>query len=258
MMISVSYPRQGVASVALNRANKRNALNALLIEELTTALKELAINENVRVVLLAGEGPDFCAGADIAAMQKQATLSHKENLEDATQLALLLYTLYIFPKPTIAVVQGATLGGGLGLLACCDIAIAAEDASFCFSEVKMGLTPSVVSPYVVAMLGERCARYYFLTARRFFSEEAERIGLIHARVPSDQLMEKAIECAEQLLKNSPYALSEVKKLISHVSTEKISAELLHFTAEHLSHMRSTEEAREGLSAFLEKRMPKWE
>jgi len=257
-MISLSFPAQGVARIALNRPDKRNAMNPLLVEQLMETLKDLAVNPEVRVVLLAGEGHHFCSGADITSMQAIADAPYKENLEDATQLALLLYTLYIFPKPTIAVTQGTTMGGGLGLLACCDIAIAADDATFCFSEVKIGLTPAIVSPYVIATIGERRARYYFLTGYKFQASEAQSIGLVHHCVPAEKLMEKALECCEQLLRNSPYALSEVKKLIMHVGVEKISAELIHFTAERLAKMRTSDEAREGLQSFLEKREPRWE
>jgi methylglutaconyl-CoA hydratase len=257
-MISLSYPAPGVAKIALNRPEKRNAMNQLLITELTETLKELAINPSVRVVLLSGEGRDFCAGGDIMSMQKMADAPHKENLQDATQLALLLYTLYIFPKPTFAIAHGVTMGGGLGLLACCDVAIAAKDATFCFSEVKIGLTPSVVSPYVISAIGERRARYYFLTGCRFSAEEAQTIGLIHHCVPANRLLESALEYTAQILRNAPQALSEVKKLITHVGLEKISAELIHFTAEHLAKMRASDEAREGLKSFLEKRVPQWE
>lgn len=255
--VAITSPMAGVAMISLNRPEKRNAMNAHLIQALIQILKKVAQDPHTRVVILKGEGEHFCAGADIGWMQQIAQNTHKENVEDATQLALLLYELYIFPKPTIVLSHGATMGGGLGLVACCDIALAADNAYFCFSEVKIGLTPSVISPYIINAIGEKAARYYFLTAQKFSAEEAMRIGLIHHVEHPDELMAKAFALAEILLNNSPFALSEAKKLIAEVAPEKITAKLIDYTSEHLAMMRSKPDAKEGLQAFLEKRTPQW-
>ncbi|MHB1946599.1 MAG: enoyl-CoA hydratase-related protein [Gammaproteobacteria bacterium] len=255
--ILLSSPSAGVTVITLNRPEKRNAMNAQLIQQLTQILKTLATDSETRVVMITGHGEHFCAGADISWMQKIAQSPPHENLADATELALLLYTLYIFPKPTLALVHGMTLGGGLGLVACCDIAISAENANFCFSETKIGLTPSVISPYIISAIGERAARYYFLTARKFAALEAKRLGFIHEVVAVEKLLESGIALAQELLNNSPHALSEAKKLITHVAPIKITAELVEYTANHLATMRAKPEAQEGLRAFLEKRVPEW-
>lgn len=246
-----------VAIMTLNRPEKRNALNGELIRELSIALHQAADDERVRVVLLNGQGEHFCAGADIAWMQQVASGSFNENYDDAQLLADLLYQLYSFPKPTLVLAHGATLGGGLGLLAASDIALASEQASFGFSEVKIGITPSTISPYVITAIGERAAHYYFLTGERFNAETAQRIGLVHQLVKPELLLETGIELAQRLLQNSPHALMVAKQLIRHVAKERITPELAQKTAEHLANLRTTEEAREGLRAFLEKRSPNW-
>lgn len=255
--ILLSSPRAGVTVITLNRPDKRNAMNAQLIQKLTQILRALATDSDSRVVMLTGQGEHFCAGADISAMQKIAQSTEHENLIDASELALLLYTLHIFPKPTVALVHGMTLGGGLGLIACCDIAISSDNASFCFSETKIGLTPSVISPYIISAIGERAARYYFLTARKFAALRAKQLGLIHEVVAAERLLENGISLADELLKNSPHALSEAKKLITHVAPLKITTDLVEYTAKHLASMRAKPEAQEGLRAFLDKRAPEW-
>ena len=256
-VVLITTPSPGIAQLTLNRPEKRNAMNSDLIQLLMDSLKKVATDPTINVVMLTGHGDHFCAGGDIHWMQKIALGTQRENFNDASQLALLLYTLYIFPKPIIALMHGSTLGGGLGLAASCDIAIAASDASFCFSEAKIGLTPSVISPYVISAIGERAARYYFLTAEKFSAEEAKSIGLIHCVTSADTLLEKGLNIAKGLLKNSPHSLTEVKKLIAHVAPEKISVELLEFTAHHLAKMRASDDAQEGLRAFMGKRTPTW-
>lgn len=246
-----------IATITLNRPDKRNAMNGKLISELLQALRTFSSDEKVRVLMINGKGEHFCAGADISWMQQIATGAYDENYDDAVRLADLMYQLYSFPKPTIVLAHGATLGGGLGLLSACDIAIAAKNASFGFSEVKIGLAPSTISPYVIAAIGERMANYYFLTGNRFGADEAHRINLVHQLTENDALMSVGVTTAENLLKNSPDALTAAKQLIRQVSREKITVGLSQKTAEHLAGLRASEQAQEGLHAFLEKREAKW-
>lgn len=248
---------KGITSLTLNRPDKCNAMDDSLIREFIQVLDEYAKDKKTNSLLITAKGNHFCAGADVHLMQKMAKSTHEENIADAKQLAILLKKLYLFPKPTIALLQGFTLGGGLGLTACCDIAIAAENTVFGFSEAKLGLTPSVISPYVIAAMGERATRYYFLTAQRFGVEEAHRLGLIHQVVPLDSLWNSGLTLVQEMLENSPNALMESKKLIQRVVTEKNPDTLFDFTVEHLAMMRKTKDAEEGLAAFLEKRSPIW-
>lgn len=246
---------EGIATVTLNRPEKRNALNDQVVLQLSQVLRELAQDEKVKVVLLQGSGEHFCAGADINWMQKIATATDDENYEDAQRLSDLIYSWYMFPKPTIVLAHGATVGGGLGLVAAADIAVAAKNASFGFSEVKIGIAPSIVSPYVVAAIGERMAHYYFLTGERFGAEVAHRIHLVQELAEVDALPSVGVTLAQTLLKNSSHAMRAAKQLIRYVAKEKITDVLAQKTAEHLAHMRKTSDAQEGLKAFLEKRTP---
>lgn len=246
----------GIATITLNRPDKRNAMHAPMILELLHALKSLA-GDSSRVLLINGNGENFCAGGDIGWMQKIAAGTEDENYNDAQLLADLLYQLYIFPKPTIVLAHGATLGGGLGLVAAADIAIAAKNASFGFPEVKIGLTPSMISPYVMAAIGERFAHYYFLTGYRFDTDEAHKIGLVQMMTEEDSLQSKGKSLAETLLQNSPLALQSAKQLIRTVARQKMTVDLAQKTSEHLAELRATPEAQEGLRAFLEKRKPRW-
>lgn len=248
---------EGIATLTLNRPDKRNAMNAELIRALAQALQHCADDKTVRVVMITGNGEHFCAGADIAWMQKIAVASQDENYDDAQLLADLMYQLHHFPKPTLVLAQGTTLGGGLGLLSACDIALAAENAIFGFSEVKIGIAPSIVSPYVIAAIGERVARYYFLTGERFDAKNAYRIGLVHQVTKADHLLATGKALAHTLLENSPHAMEAVKQLIRYVTAHDITEDLSQKTAQHLAEMRATTEAQEGLKAFLEKRKPKW-
>jgi methylglutaconyl-CoA hydratase len=255
--VVLTIPKKGIALITLNRPEKRNALNGPLIHEWFAILQNVAEDKNIFIVLLNGNGEHFCAGADIAWMQKMAQCTHDENVQEAIQLAMLLQTIHTFPKPVIGLIQGAAMGGGLGVMACCDIVIAAENATFCFSEAKIGLTPSVISPYVISVIGERAARYYFLTADKFNAENAKKLNLVQRIVPLAQLNSEGLSLAETLLKNSPYSLVEGKKIIKQVVSQPISAKLIQMTAEHLAMMRSSSDAKEGLEAFLEKRAPIW-
>lgn len=246
-----------VATITLNRPEKRNALHAPLIQEIISALSLLAHDDETRVLILRGNGDHFCAGGDIAWMQHIASASPDENYKDAQILADLLFQLYSFPKPTMVLAHGATVGGGLGILSACDIAIAAQGASFALPEVKLGITPSMISPYVIAAIGERAAHYYFLTGEKFQEEEALRLGLIHRVCALDALNSVGAMLAQTLLKNSPAALKSAKQLIRHVAHEKVNEALSQKTAEHLANLRATAEGQEGLHAFLEKREPNW-
>jgi methylglutaconyl-CoA hydratase len=248
---------KGMATITLNRPDKRNAMNGKMIKELIHVINAFNKDESVRVLIIHGQGEHFCAGADIHWMQTVAAGSYDQNYEDAQSIADLMYLLYTFTKPTIVLAHGATLGGGLGLLAACDIAIAARDANFGFSEVKIGITPSTISPYVIKAIGERAAHFYFLTGARFNAEEACRLGLIHQVTDSDALMSAGLALANELMQNGPLALTAAKHLIRYVAKEKISPELSQKTAEHLANLRSSPEAQEGLRAFQEKRKPTW-
>ena len=249
--------KAGIATISLNRPDKRNAMNGQMIKELLHAMHRLQEDDSVRVMIIHGQGLHFCAGADIYWMQKISEGVLEENESDAQMLADLMYQLYSFPKPSIVLAHGATMGGGLGLLAACDIAIGAENASFGFSEVKIGIAPSVISPYVLSAIGERAAHYYFLTGERFSAEEAHRIGLLHRVVAENDLMQAGIMLANTLLQNGPHAMGATKQLIRYVAKIKITNELAQKTAEHLANVRTTKEAQEGLQAFLEKREPAW-
>lgn len=247
----------GIATITLNRPEKHNALNNVIIAELMIFFNKAREDKNCRVVILQAIGENFCAGADIAWMQKIAEVPKEDNLADAMQLAALLQLIYVFPKPVIVLAQGAIMGGGLGLISVCDIALVTTDASFSFSEVKLGISPSVVSPYVIAAIGERAARYYFLTGEKFAAEEALRIGLVHQVVAGDAAKNVTVTMANQLLKFSPAALAATKRLIRDVSSQVISKELIELTAKHLVDGRTSVAGREGLAAFLEKRPPEW-
>lgn len=255
-MVLVSHV-DNIATIVLNRPEKCNALDGALISELATALKNASEDKQIGVIILKAQGDHFCAGADIAWMQKMAQSSKEENSRDAMLLAALIHLIYTLPKPVIVVTQGMTLGGGLGIVAAADIVIAANNASFCFSEVKIGLAPSIVSPYVIAAIGERAARYYFLTAERFGVEQAQHLGLVHHIVEQEALASAGLALARTLLQHGPVAMMEAKHLTQVVTHERITVGLNQFTAEHLAKLRASTEASEGLQAFLEKRLPRW-
>lgn len=247
----------GRATLTLNRPELHNAFDDALIAELTAALKALEANPAVRVVMLAASGKSFSAGADLNWMRRMADYSDAENLADSRALAALMATLNQLAKPTIALVQGAAYGGGVGLVACCDIAIATPRASFCLSEVKLGLIPAVISPYVVAAIGERAARRYFLTAERFDAAEAQRLGLVHEIVEEEALRGCAARFCTALLENSPAAISAAKRLIAQVAHSPLGPELQEATARSIASIRASREGREGVGAFLAKRKPFW-
>ena len=255
--VEYSLDNRGVAYLVLNRPEKHNAFDDVLISQMTTLLNTAAADKSVRALVLKAQGKNFCAGADLGWMQRMARYSEQENKDDAHNLAVLLDTLYRFPKPTIARVQGAAFGGAVGLIACCDMAIASKLSKFCLSEVKLGLIPATISPYVIKAMGERIARRYFMTAEVFSSRRARRLGLISETVTEDALDDTVNDLLEQLLKNGPQAVMAAKALSQDIAVREIDADLLIETSERIAHIRVSEEGQEGLSAFLEKRPPAW-
>jgi len=246
-----------VATVTLNRPDVRNAFNETVIAELTGAFRALGEEADVRVIVLAANGSAFCAGADLNWMKKMAMYSNDENRADALTLANMLHTIWACPKPVVARIQGDTYAGGVGLAAVCDIAVAAEHAHFCLSEARLGLLPATISPYVIRAMGEQAARRYFITAERFDAAEALRLGFVHAVVPAEGLDAKVQEIAAALVANSPNAVRESKRLVQEVAGRVIDDDLLADTAERIAKIRASEEGREGVRSFLEKRSPAW-
>jgi len=249
--------KAGRATVTLDRPQIRNAFDDTLIGELTAAFRALDADASVRVVVLAGNGPAFCAGADLNWMKRMAGYGYDQNLADAAALAEMLGTLDRMAKPTIARVHGAAFAGGVGLVAACDIAIGTAEAKFCLSEAKLGLSPATISPYVVRAMGERMARRYFLTAEVFGAEEAHRIGLLSGLVAASEL-DAAIETlVGHLLAGGPAAQAKIKDLISAVSSGRVDEAMISDTAKRIAEIRVSPEGREGIASFLEKRKPSW-
>ncbi|MDX1376119.1 MAG: enoyl-CoA hydratase/isomerase family protein [Burkholderiales bacterium] len=249
--------RDAVATLTLNRPEIRNAFDDAQIERLTKALRDLEADAGVRVVVIAGNGPAFCAGADLNWMKRMAGYSYAQNLADAQALAGMLRTLDRMTKPTIARVHGPAFAGGTGLVAACDIALGTPQAKFCLSEAKLGLSPATISPYVVRAMGARMARRYFLTAEVFDAEEAHRVGLLSALVSADALDAALEGIVAQLLAGGPRAIAEIKDLIRAVSAGPLDDAMIADTARRIAEIRVTEEGREGIAAFLEKRKPAW-
>jgi len=247
----------GIARVELDRPDLHNAFNEVLIAELTTVLQALDVDASVRVVVLSGRGKSFCAGADLNWMKKMAGYGHAENLADAHALARMLKTLHGLSKPTLASVRGAAFGGGVGLVACCDIAVAADDTVFALSEARLGLIPATISPYVIEAIGARQARRYFLTAERFTAAQAQRIGLVHDVVEAGGLDARIGELVDALLVAGPMAQFECKALIRGVAHRPIDADVIAGTAAHIAAVRASPEGREGVAAFLGKRAAQW-
>jgi methylglutaconyl-CoA hydratase len=248
----------GRATLTMNRPELHNAFDERFVALLTASLLQLEADPAVRLVVLAASGKSFSAGADLNDMRRMADNSREQNLADAIRIAELMRTLNSLSKPTVALVQGAAYGGGVGLTSCCDFAIATARATFCVSEVKLGLIPAVISPYVLAAIGARAARRYFLTAEILDAAEAYRLGLVHEVVNDDQgLAAAADRVTTQLLKNGPCAMAAAKKLIAAVSGRFVDDALIADTAGRIADRRASTEGREGLSAFLEKRKPVW-
>jgi len=246
-----------VARVTLNRPEVRNAFNDAVIAELTAAFTALGQDPQVRAIVLAAEGLAFCAGADLNWMRRMADYSRAENLADAGQLAAMLKAIYECPKPTLAAIQGDVFAGGMGLVAACDMAVSVRSATYCLSEVKLGLFPATISPYVIRAMGARAAHRYFLTAERFSADEAHRIGFVHTLVDADQLDAKVMELTQALVSASPAAVRACKKLVQDVAERQIDADLIAATVAGIADIRASDDGREGVSAFLQKRKPSW-
>jgi len=249
--------RNAVAIVVLNRPAVHNAFNETLVAELTAALRALDGDSAVRAVVLAGAGESFCAGADLNWMKKMAGFSRAQNLADAHALAAMLATLDTLSKPTIARVHGAIFGGGVGLVACCDIAIGTQDAVFAFSEARLGLIPATIGPYVIEAIGVRAARRYFLTAERFSAAEAYRLGLLHDLALPEELDARVNELLGTLLAAGPRAQAECKLLLRAIANRPVDARVIADTAERIARIRGSPEGREGIAAFLAKRKAAW-
>ena len=248
---------RGVARVSICNPDKHNAFDDQIIGQLTQAFTAIADNLDVRVMVLGSEGKSFSAGADLGWMQRMADYSYAENLSDSHALAEMLKTLNFMPQLTIARIQGAAFGGAVGLVSCCDIAIASEQASFCLSEVKIGLVPATISPYVIAAIGERASRRYFTTAERFDAPTARQLGLVSEVVKAENLDPKVDEIITTLLANGPTAIKSTKQLVLDVSGKPIEQDLIDQTCKTIAAIRVSNEGQEGLNAFLEKRSPKW-
>lgn len=248
----------GIAVLTLNRPDKHNAFNAIVIEELTDALETLEEQTTIRMVILRGNGPSFSAGADLEWMKAAASYSRHENEEDAYRLAEMLRKLANLPQMTVALVQGAAMGGGAGLVAACDIAVALKDTKFRFSEVRLGLTPATISPFVISAIGPRWAKALFVSAESFDAAFAERIGLVQYVVEDEAgLLQMEEYLADLATRAAPTAIADSKKLVQDFSGVEINQALSHETAKRIAARRVSDEGREGLSAFLEKRKPGW-
>jgi methylglutaconyl-CoA hydratase len=246
-----------VAVVWMTREKVRNAFNETMIAELAAAFGKLGADPDVRAIVLAARGPAFCAGADLEWMRKVANYTADENRADARRMAAMLRTIYECPKPTVARVHGDAYAGGMGLVAACDIAIAAHSASFCLSETKLGLIPATISPYVIRAMGANAARRYFLTAEKFDAAEAFRIGFVHDIAPLEELDARVNSLLGQLMLTSAHAVREAKRLVREVAGRPIDEGLAADTAERIAAIRASDDAREGVRSFLEKRKPRW-
>ncbi|MDO9147699.1 MAG: enoyl-CoA hydratase/isomerase family protein [Hydrogenophaga sp.] len=247
-----------IARITLSRPEVRNAFNDEVIQQLKAAFEAVGQRDDVRAVVLAAEGPAFCAGADLNWMRRMADYTRDENVADAGQLAAMLKAIYECPKPTIAAVQGDVFAGGMGLVAACDLAVSVDSATYCLSEVKLGLMPATISPYVIRAMGARAAHRYFLTAERFSAQEALRIGFVHELVNSPEaLAVKVDELAQALCNASPAAVRACKRLVLEVAEREINASLIAATVEGIADIRASEEGREGVQSFLQKRKPAW-
>ena len=249
---------RGFATLWLSREDKNNAFNAQMIRELIIAIDQLATDTSLRFVVLRGRGRHFSAGADLAWMQQSAALDYQSNLDDSRELAELMYNLARLKLPTLAVVQGAAFGGALGLISCCDMAIGADDAQLCLSEVRIGLAPAVISPFVVQAMGERAARRYALTAERFSGLRARELGLLAESYPAAELDARVEDWIANLLLNSPQAMRASKELLREVGSGELTPALRRYCENAIARIRVSPEGQEGLRAFLEKRTPAWQ
>lgn len=256
--IQLETGEQGIATLWLNRAEKNNAFNAGMISELIHALDTIQNDQNIRILVLRGRGKHFSAGADLGWMKASAQLDYAANLADSHELGELMHKLYHLPQPTLAVVQGAAFGGAVGLIACCDMAIGAADAVLCLSEVRIGLAPAVISPFVVKALGQRAARRYALSAERFSGATAAKLGLLAQSYPAETLDDAAQQWLANLRLNSPKAMVASKALLIAVGEGKIDADTRAKTEQTIAALRVSPEGQEGLNSFFEKRLPSWQ
>ncbi|GAB6387775.1 gamma-carboxygeranoyl-CoA hydratase [Stutzerimonas marianensis] len=255
--IELEYSEKGFATLWLNRPEKNNAFNAEMIRELVSAIDQIQADKTLRFLVLRGRGKHFSAGADLAWMRQSAKLDFEANLTDARELAELMYSLYHLKLPTLAVVQGAAFGGAVGLVACCDMAIGAHDALFSLSEVRIGLAPAVISPFVVKAIGERATRRYALTGERFGGERARELGLLSESYAATELDDAMQGWLDNLMLNSPQAMRASKDLLREAASASLSPALRRYTENAIARIRVSPEGQEGLNAFLEKRKPKW-
>ena len=255
--IELEYNDKGFATLWLDRPEKNNAFNAEMIRELVLAIDQVQAAKDLRFLLLRGRGKHFSAGADLSWMQQSAKLDFEANLNDARELAELMYNLYHLKLPTLAVVQGAAFGGAIGLIACCDMAIGAHDAQLSLSEVRIGLAPAVISPFVVKAIGERATRRYAMTGERFSGERARELGLLSETYAAAELDDGLASWIDNLLLNSPRAMRASKDLLREASSASLSPALRRYTENAIARIRVSPEGQEGLNAFLEKRKPAW-
>lgn len=248
----------GVATVTLNNPDKHNAFDDDIISQLTQVFKTIAAEESIRVMVLASTGKSFSAGADLSWMKRMASYNYEENLKDANALADMLYTLNFMPQMTIAQVQGAAFGGAVGLASCCDMVVANDKASFCLSEVKLGLIPATISPYVVSAIGLKASRRYFQTAERFSAEKALQLGLVDEITTSEQLSAQVQQVITTLLANGPDAVKQAKQLAMDVAGRPINDQLIQETSQRIAAIRVSPEGQEGLTAFFDKRPANWQ
>ena len=246
-----------IALFTLNRVHKSNAFDNQLLQEMQHYIDEAMAMNNVRLLMLRANGKHFCAGADLGWMQDMARFTEEENIQDALILGKLMYTLHTSPKPTLAVVQGSAFGGGAGLAAACDITLAANNARFCFSEVKIGLIPAVISPYVIKAIGERRTKALFMSAEVFSATQAFEYGLVHQCIPEENLAEVALNYARSITNNAPNAVLDAKALVDEVSKQPLNYDLVVHTAALITRKRGSAEGQQGLNAFLSKKSPNW-
>ena len=259
MSDDILYQEKGpIAELILNRPEKRNAFHAEMIQQIVLSLEQCSHNAAIRGLVISAEGDHFCAGGDIEWMRQSATLSPEENLKDARQLARLMHTLFHLNKPTLAQVSGSVFGGGLGLVACSDTAIGLDNSVFCLSEVKLGLVPAVIGPFIVSAMGRRLAQHYMLTGQRFTASEALAGHLLHECVPTAAALSSAKEkWCEHILEAGPSAVLQSKRFAHQVDNATIDAQMLDISAQVIAKVRTSDEAQEGTQAFLEKRTARW-
>lgn len=255
--LEIRRPSARIAEVWLNRPGVRNAFNETLIAELTATFRSLSDDADLRVVVLAGHGKAFCAGADLNWMRAMADYSWDENRADAQRLADMLWAIYRCPLPVVGRIHGDCYAGGVGLAAVCDVLVAAEGATFCLSEARLGLLPATIGPYVVRAMGEQAARRYVVTAERFDAAAAERMGFVHASVPADRLDAKVGEIVAALVSNGPMAVKACKALVQDVASRPIDVALRDDTARRIADIRASAQGKEGVQSFLHKRPPSW-